>query len=180
MNIYTILCAKRNKLLEFFLLDRGRITPYNLEQMIELTTLKNYSLFGGLMEEQIGVILPFMEQESFEAGEDIMVEGSLNDKIRFILEGSVAVVKEHVILSEMKEGDTVGEMEVLDVMPAAATIKTLSHTKVMSLSNRNLREIYKKDIKIFSLLIMNLARDLSRRLRLMDKKTAENIQIDWN
>jgi hypothetical protein len=42
----------------------------------------------------------------------------------------------------------------------------------MSISNRAVREIYKKDIHTFSLMIMNLARDLSRRLRKMDEKLA--------
>jgi CRP-like cAMP-binding protein len=148
--------------------------------MIELSILQKYSLFGGLMDDQINVILPFMEQESFGPGEDIIVEGSRNDKIRLIIDGSVAVVKEHIILTELKEGDAFGEMEILDVMPSIATIKTLADTNVLSLSNRSIREIYKKDIKVFSLLIMNLARDLSRRLRRMDEKTAENIHIDWN
>jgi CRP-like cAMP-binding protein len=97
-----------------------------------------------------------------------------------ILDGSIAVVKNHIILSELKEGDAFGEMEVLDVMPSVATIKTLAATNVLSLSNRGMRDIYKKNIEVFSLLIMNLARDLSRRLRRMDEKTAENIHIDWN
>jgi CRP-like cAMP-binding protein len=55
-------------------------------------------------------------------------------------------------------------------MPSAATIKALSDVTVMSLSNKSLREVYKIDIKTFSLVIMNLARDLSRRLRHMDEK----------
>jgi len=61
---------------------------------------------------------------------------------------------------------------VLDVMPAAASIKSITSVKAMSMSNKALRDIYKIDVKIFSLMIMNLARDLSRRLRKMDEKLA--------
>jgi len=57
-------------------------------------------------------------------------------------------------------------------MPSVASIKSISNVKVMSISNKALRDIYKLDIKIFSLIIMNLARDLSRRLRRMDEKLA--------
>ncbi|MDR1587458.1 MAG: cyclic nucleotide-binding domain-containing protein [Treponema sp.] len=128
---------------------------------------KKYSLFGGLLEEQIARIVPFMEEETYGPGDDIIVEGTLNDRIRFILEGRVAVVKNAIILSEFSEGDSFGEMEVLDVMPSIATIRALSDIKVMSISNKALREIYKIDIKAFSLIIMNFARDLSRRLRRM-------------
>jgi hypothetical protein len=42
----------------------------------------------------------------------------------------------------------------------------------MSISNKSLREIYKTDTKIFSMVIMNLARDLSRRLRRMNDRAA--------
>ncbi|MDR2021366.1 MAG: cyclic nucleotide-binding domain-containing protein [Treponema sp.] len=141
--------------------------------MIESVALQKYSLFGGLLTEQIDKLVPLMIQESYEPGVDIITEGAPNDKIRFILEGRVAVVKKGIILSEFGEGDAFGEMEVLDVMPSIATIKTLANTRVMAISNRCLREIYKTDIKSFSLIIMNLARDLSRRLRRMDERIAD-------
>jgi CRP-like cAMP-binding protein len=140
--------------------------------MVDSLSLQKYSLFGGLLEEQIDRLLPLMEQESYGAGADIIVEDEPNDKIRFILEGRVAVMKKGITLAEFKEGDSFGEMEVLDVMPAAATIRALSPTRAMSISNRALRSIYKIDTKAFSLMIMNLARDLSRRLRLMDEQIA--------
>jgi CRP-like cAMP-binding protein len=142
--------------------------------MVESSTLQKYSLFGGLLGDQIDRIRPLMERESYEPGDDIILEGTRNDRIRFILSGRVAVVKSGIILSEFKEGDTFGEMEVLDVMPSVATIKALTVTTVMSISNKTLREIYKTDTKVFALIIMNLARDLSRRLRRMDERAAQD------
>jgi CRP-like cAMP-binding protein len=138
--------------------------------MIEPALLQKYSLFGGLMEDQIQKILPFMEKESYANGTDIIVEGTPNDRIRFILAGRARASIRGLELYEFGEGDTVGEMEVLDIMPSAATIQALSDITALSISNKNLREIYKTDIHTFSLIIMNLARDLSRRLRHMDKK----------
>ncbi|MDR1507918.1 MAG: cyclic nucleotide-binding domain-containing protein [Treponema sp.] len=138
--------------------------------MIEAALLQKYALFGGLMKDQIQQILPVMETETYKPGEDIIVEGAPNDKIRFILEGRAAAIKHNVTLSEFATGDVFGEMEVLDVMPSAATIKALSGTEVISISNKGLRDIYKVDVHIFSIIIMNLARELSRRLRRMDEK----------
>jgi CRP-like cAMP-binding protein len=140
--------------------------------MVESSSLQKYSLFGGLLEDQIDRIRPLMEQESYDPGADIVVEGMPNDKIRFILEGRVSVQKEQIVLSEFGEGDAFGEMEVLEIMPSAATIRALTTTKVISISNRALRDIYKTDTKTFSLMLMNLARDLSRRLRRMDDLVA--------
>ena len=140
---------------------------------MEPSSLQKYSLFGGLLEEQIDKLLPLMEQETYEAGADIIVEGASNDKIRFILEGRVAASKKNITLFEFKEGDAFGEMEVLEVMPSAATVTALAPTRLMSISYRALRKIYMLDSNIFSLLLMNLARDLSRRLRYVDDQIAE-------
>jgi CRP-like cAMP-binding protein len=140
--------------------------------MVHPRTLQKYSLFGGLTEEQIESILPLMEHEHFDPEYKIICEGTPNDKINFIIEGTVSVIKGDVDITRLGEGEEFGEMEVLDVMPAVATIQALTPVTVMSISNRALREIYKIDVKVFSLIIMNLARDLSRRLRKADEKIA--------
>jgi CRP-like cAMP-binding protein len=137
--------------------------------MVEISDLRKYSLFGGLLEDQIEKMLPLLKHETYAAGQNIIVEGEQNDRIRFIISGRVAVVKNGIILMEFKEGDTVGEMEVLDMMPSVATVQALSPVEVTSLSNKVLHEVYKSDIKAFSLIVMNLARDLSRRLRHLDE-----------
>ena len=142
--------------------------------MIEPDRLQKYSLFGGLLPDQIKQILPLVTEESYKASEDIIAEGTPNDRIHFILGGKVAVIKNGITITEFGEGDTFGEMEVLDVMPSAATITALSDTRAISISNRALREIYKLDVHSFSLILMNLARDLSRRLRRMNEKLTEN------
>jgi len=142
--------------------------------MVEPEKLQRYSLFGGLLPDQIKQILPHMIDESYKTGEVIIVEDTPNDKIRFIVEGRVAVIKNNKILCEVGEGNTFGEMEVLDVMPSVATIKAIVPTRAISISNRELREIYKSDLQSFSLIVMNLARDLSRRLRYMDEQAVED------
>jgi len=149
--------------------------------MVDSSVFGRYSLFDGLEQEQINIILPLMEQEVFEAGTDIIVEGERSDRLRFILEGRVAVLKGGIILMELDEGSVFGEMEVLDVEPVEATVKALASTKVMSLSIDALGEIFETDLKTYSFIIMNLARDLSRRLRRMDNKLVrESPAMDWN
>jgi CRP-like cAMP-binding protein len=137
--------------------------------MIESKTLQHYSLFGGLLEDQINQILPYMEYKTLEAGELLMTEGERNEKIYFILQGRVDIVKNGNVLLHLDEGDTLGEMEVLDVQPSAATGLVTEKSTIASISNKALRQIYKQDAEIFSLMVMNLARDLSRRLRRMDE-----------
>jgi CRP-like cAMP-binding protein len=159
----------------------GKKTDPIIIYMVEPSALQKYSLFGGITEDQINKILPRLGEESYDPDADIIVEGHRNDKIRFILEGKVAVIKGGVILSEFGEGDAFGEMEVLDIMPSAATIRARTPVRLMAISNKTLHEIYKTDPDVFSMLIMNLARDLSRRLRKMNEIVVhESPPMEWN
>ena len=148
---------------------------------IDSSVIGKYSLFDGLEKEQIEFIIPLMAQEEFEASADIIEEGTRSDKLWLILEGRVAIVKNGLILTEFDEGVVFGEMEVLDVGPAEATVKALAYTRVVSLSIDALGDIYEADLKIYSFLLMNLARDLSRRLRQMDAKAViHSPHMEWN
>ncbi|MEN6499689.1 MAG: cyclic nucleotide-binding domain-containing protein [Rectinema sp.] len=137
--------------------------------MIDINTLQKYSLFGGVTSEQIENIKPLLGSAHFEAGESPQVEGQPNDKIFFILSGEVDIIKQGVVIARLKEGETFGEMELLDIMPSIATVRAATPLEVVTISNRALYEISKRDLKTFSMMIMNLARDLSRRLRRMDE-----------
>jgi CRP-like cAMP-binding protein len=137
--------------------------------MIDTNSLQKYSLFGGVLQEQIDHIKPLFGFARYDAGDMPMREGDPNDKIYFIITGRVSVSKQGIVIAELGEGDTFGEMELIDVMPSIATITALESLEVVTISNRALYEISKLEPKAFSLMIMNLARDLSRRLRRMDE-----------
>lgn len=147
--------------------------------MIDLTSLHSHSLFGGITENQIEEIRPFFHEEVFAAGDFIEREGERGDRIFFITEGSVEIIKKlkhangYRRLLILDEGETFGEMELIDVQPCAASVRALENTRALTLSNRGLYEISKLNCEIFSLLIMNLAREISRRLRKEDDMLAE-------
>jgi CRP-like cAMP-binding protein len=145
--------------------------------MIDINTLQKYSLFGGVTSEQIEKIKSLLGSGHFEAGECPQVEGQPNDKIYFILSGEVDIIKQGVVIARLKEGETFGEMELLDIMPSIATVRAATPLEVVMISNRALYDISKLDLKIFSMVVMNLARDLSRRLRRMDELACEEARI---
>lgn len=141
--------------------------------MIDVESLQKYSFFGGLLPAQIEVIRPLLGHEVHVAGDAIMEEGKPNDRIFFILEGRVHVSKGGKSIIEIGEGETFGEMEIIDVMPAAATVRAIGPVTVAVLSNRALHQLSSADIHAFAIIVMNLARDLSRRLRRMDEFAAQ-------
>ncbi|MDR0910748.1 MAG: cyclic nucleotide-binding domain-containing protein [Spirochaetaceae bacterium] len=149
--------------------------------MIEPSALQKYALFGGLKEEQVAHVISHMSEEYFETGALIASEGQGLDRIRFILDGRVRITRGDLEIAQLRTGDTFGEMEVLDIMPCAADIKAMEPSKCLALSNRNLHHIYKDDLLTFSMLIMNLARDLSRRLRRMNEIFVQESPVnEWS
>ncbi len=147
--------------------------------MIDLTSLHSHSLFGGITEEQIEEIRQFFKEELFSRGEFIEREGERGDRIYFITEGTVEIIKKLKFrdgfrqLLVLSEGETFGEMELIDVQPCAASVRALADTRTLTLSNKGLYGISKLNCRIFSILIMNLAREISRRLRKEDDLLAE-------
>jgi len=143
--------------------------------LIDLKSLHRHSLFGGITEEQISSIKDFFVLEEFGENEFIEREGETGDRIYFIMEGQVEILKKITKSGNLSrifmfsEGDVFGEMELIDVQPCAASVRTLKPTKVLTLSNKGLYSISKYNIKVFSLMILNLARDISRRLRKADE-----------
>lgn len=144
---------------------------------IEFGYLKSCSLFGGITAEAFEIIRPLIRIDRFGAGEPILREGAVNDRIYFIEQGTVEIFKSlpatgdettvrHIVT--MKSGDTFGEMELIDIQPCEASVRTTEPTVTLSLSNHDLYRISKIDMKTYALLIMNLAREMSRRLRHMD------------
>ncbi len=151
---------------------------------MDLTFLQSHSLFGGITAEQIEMIRPFFSESYFRTGEFIEREGDRGSRIFFITEGSVEIIKKlkHAAgfrrLLLLDAGETFGEMELIDVQPCAASVRALADTKTLTLSNRGLYEINKTSCRIFSILIMNLARDISRRLRKEDDMLAEFVETE--
>jgi len=140
--------------------------------MMQPSVLKKFDLLNGLSEEQLENIIPLMVQAEYDLNDTIITEGKSNDKIYFIINGQVEIIKGNTLIARLGEGSAFGDMEVLDVIPATASARALSQVSVLTIANRALRAIYNMDVKTFSLIIMNLARELSRRLRKMDETLA--------
>jgi CRP/FNR family transcriptional regulator, cyclic AMP receptor protein len=152
--------------------------------MVSIEFLKTHSLFGGITDDELIKIRKLMKEINYPAGTIIIREHERGDCLYFIHEGSVEVLKEaplsgeeHVLekVAEFGAGDTFGEMELIDIQPRSATVRAITDTTVLTLSNMDLYKIEQEDLKTFTLIIMNLAREISRRLRKMGAMVASSL-----
>jgi CRP-like cAMP-binding protein len=140
--------------------------------------LRNVGLFGAVgddilefLAKKLVVILP-------GAGDVIFREGDPARDLFVVINGEMEVLKRShsgvdVRVALLGLGDWFGEMSILDVQPRSATVRTLAPSRVLRIGAADLDALYRHDTKAYSLIILNIARELSRRLRVADGLLAE-------
>jgi CRP-like cAMP-binding protein len=141
--------------------------------MIDSSFLQSHALFGGISNEQITIVISHLEQQSFAAGSYLFRQGDSADRLFLICQGTVEVLDETntanpVRLAVRGVGDSIGEMALIDVQNRSASIRTLEPVQTLSLSCHDLLKIHQCAPQLFTQIIINIAREISRRLRSMD------------
>ena len=81
--------------------------------------------------------------------------------------GRVAIVKHHAgedyLLRELAAGDCFGEVALMDFCPRSAAVMAIEDCEAMEFHARDLLQLSRKDPEQFSLVYMNIGRELARR-----------------
>ncbi len=152
--------------------------------METIAFLQQQPLFGGVTDTAMRAIMPLFREFDFSPGSVIVREGDDGDTLFVICRGSVEVLKSDVRAEDvlgnriavLRKGDVFGEMEVIDMQARSASIRALEPVNALSLSNGDLLKIYQTDMPTFTLIVLNLARELSRRLRRLDEFAGHYMQ----
>lgn len=141
--------------------------------------LRDIGLFGGLDDETLGLLARELPTEHVEVGKVVVDEGDTSREMFVVVGGELEVVKHakdghEVRVALMGPGDWFGEMSILDVQPRSATVRSVAPTLLVRMTAEHVeRLLYRRDVKAYSLLMMNIARELSRRLRVADGLIAQ-------
>ena len=73
----------------------------------------------------------------------------------------------------LRPGDFFGEMTLIEMQNRSATVIAEIPTELYELSARNLYAYYKADIHAYVMVMLNINRELCRRLRRADNRIAE-------
>ncbi len=145
-----------------------------------LDQLRDVGLFGALDDEALLQFAAQLEIRLFEPGQLVFEEGQPGRDMFVVLEGELEVSKKsqrgrQARLALLGPGDWFGEMALVDVMPRSATIRSLAPTRLLRLHANDLDTLYRSNLKAYSLLVMNIAREMSRRLRVADAILADAV-----
>jgi CRP/FNR family transcriptional regulator, cyclic AMP receptor protein len=92
-------------------------------------------------------------------------------------EGSVEVVKnmgrsQETVLAILLPRDFIGEMSIIDSVARSASVRAVEETTLFSLRGIDLYHLFQKHPDQYAIVILNIARDISRRLRVLDERFA--------
>ena len=138
-----------------------------------LSILNKISLFGGLSENQLSVLLKLLQIVSYHAGEYIFKQGEAPSHIYIVKSGSVKIVIEQdsgrYDLVVFGIGECFGETSVIGIQPHSAHALAQEDTELLLLPRNSLLSIFNTDPTLFGLLILNIAREACRRLYKTDE-----------
>jgi CRP/FNR family cyclic AMP-dependent transcriptional regulator len=134
-------------------------------------------LLAGLDPASLALLEAEGTVRKFAIGEIIVQEGEPGHSFYIIMEGDVEVVKRHgqphpVLLARLHRGTFFGEMCVVDPVPRAATVSALTDVAAIEIRAATLHHLFRKMPAQYAIVILNLARDMARRLRLCDEAFA--------
>jgi CRP/FNR family transcriptional regulator, cyclic AMP receptor protein len=138
-----------------------------------LSILSEISVWGGLTDGQQGEIFQRLEAGTFRRGEYIFHEGDQPSHIYILKKGKIEIVTSDGEVSVCKEsvqvGGCFGIVALLAVQTYTASALATEDSEVMVLSREALLSLYKEDTPLFALLMMNIAREIARKLTTTDE-----------
>lgn len=142
--------------------------------------LRNIGLFGALNDEVLSMLASMLSVVTPEVGEVIFREGDEANAMYVVLAGEMEVTKSSrsgvdARVAMLGPGDWFGEMSIVDVQPRSATVRAISPSRLVRISAADLDTLYRQDVRSYAIVVLNLARELSRRLRVADGILADLI-----
>lgn len=139
--------------------------------------LQALPLFGGIGPDALTRFAERCQVTEVPAGQIVFTEGEAARSLYVVQAGQLEIVKQcprgEMKLGTVVPGECVGEMSFIDMQPRSATVRALVPSTLWVWGYASIHERYCSDQKCAMLLVMNIARELSRRLRRADDLLVE-------
>ena len=134
--------------------------------------------FGGLSDASLDLLIPMLVERRFDVGATVVAEGEPGRSMYIVHSGELVVSKlgnagRLIRMAGLKPGDFFGEMTLIEMQNRSVTVVAESPTVLYELTARNLYTYYKTDVHAYVMVMQNINRELSRRLRRAFNRIAE-------
>ena len=139
----------------------------------QLELLQGMPVFAALGERALHLLVEKAKHREVADGDHFFREGDAARSMYVIERGRAIVTRQwqgrEVELNRFGPGDCFGEMALMDLHPRSASVRALERCVAIEFGNDEMLHLYEADLEQFTLLQMNLGRELSRRLRATDE-----------
>lgn len=150
---------------------------FNLE---ELELLKRVPIFGALLQEELEELLSQMSIQSVKKGDRIFLQNSSPENIYIIKRGEVSLEFEKYgkiyHLRKYLQGDCFGHLALLAIKPQLGTSIAIEDTQLYTLSKYKFHALTKTNNRLFSKLLLNIARESSRYNYILVEALVEKLE----
>ena len=141
---------------------------------LQIELLQRMPVFGAISDDTLHFLLDQVQEIQMGAGQFFFREGDRADSMYVLESGEVAVLKgwrdHEILLHHLQAGDCFGEMALLDLFPRSASVRALDDCRAIALTPAHLSQLFEHSAEQFALVQMNIAREMSRRLRDADEQ----------
>jgi CRP/FNR family cyclic AMP-dependent transcriptional regulator len=142
------------------------------------TYLPGIALFGGLKEGTLNRIISMLQEHRLEVGAEVCKQGDMGRELFLVRSGEVVVSRQtetgrRIKMVRMGAGEFFGEMTLIDIQKRSATVVVDKPALLYSLGNRDLYKLYQEDVPGYVMVLQNICRELSRRLRTTNNRLTE-------
>ena len=135
-------------------------------------------VFAALSAQALGDLAAMGHVEKVPVGTTVFPEGELGTRMLVVFAGELAIAKQgrdgqSVHLATLQRGDVCGEMALIDIQPRSAAAITRGPAELIFFAYSDLAKFYEKDPLSYTILVLNIAREISRRLRRADTLLAD-------
>ena len=140
--------------------------------------LSRTPFFGGLPAETMDRLVKMLVERSYKAGSDVFREGDAGKSMYVVNAGELVANQAGgsggtVRLMRFFEGDFFGEMTLIEMQPRPFTVAVERDARLWELTNLDLYQLYRQDVKGYVLVLQNINRELCRRLRRAGNRITE-------
>ena len=107
----------------------------------------------GLSQQQVEILAGLVERETFAAGEVLAREGTVDDRLVVVVDGTLDVVRhrgtpQETALAALRTGDLAHELGFLDGAPRFATLVATGATQVLLVPRGSLESLIEKEPRV--------------------------------
>ncbi len=143
--------------------------------MVREEALKTSPLFNGLTADELSALMPLFKEKTLAEGSTLFLENRPGESMYIILSGVIKFSKlfsegdERTLLT-LGEGDSFGEMALLDGGVRSVTATIQQQATLLSLGRKDFQNFLKGNVTVGSKFMVNVIQSICKALRNTEEK----------